>query len=219
MGLFANLFGKKKFDSIEEEKKFEGNFFTIARKGTLKQVLDALNDGANVLDKNDENCTPLMFAAEENNDPMVIKALIDAGAPLEAKTKGGATPIMGAAQKNSNIEVLQVLIDAGADVNKVNDIGFTPLIYATVYNNNPEFIKRLVNAGADVNFANKLGYSAFMYAVLNGRDVSILKTLVSLNAHPFQRDKNNMHALDHIEKQNPIENNEVYEYLLSLTSR
>lgn len=216
MGFFNSLFGKKKEEEILP-KKYEGNFFNIARNGSLDEVKKALKEGANVNEKNDEWCTPLMFAAEENSDPMVIKTLIEAGAILESKTKGGATPIMGAVQKNPNIEVLKILIKEGANVNKENEIGFTPLIYAAIYNSNPDFITILIEAGADINYTNKIGYNAFLYAVLNN-SIEIVQRLVSHGAYVLQRDVNGLNALDHLKKQNTSEDDELYKYILKIFS-
>ena len=108
MGLFDRFFNKQEEEEVVVEvKKYNGNFFNVARSGSLADIKNAIKEGANITDKNDEWCTPLMFAAEENKDPEVIKELIKAGAILEFKTKGGATPLMGAAQKNSNPEHCQ----------------------------------------------------------------------------------------------------------------
>lgn len=216
MGFFSSLFGKKQ-EEEKAPKKYEGNFFNIARNGTLDEVKEALKEGANVNEKNDEWCTPLMFAAEENSDPMVIKTLIDAGAILESKTKGGATPIMGAVQKNPNIEVLKMLLKEGANVNKENEIGFTPLIYAAIYNSNPDFITVLIEAGADINYTNKIGYNAFLYAVLNN-SIEIVKRLVSHGSYILQRDVNGLNALDHLKKQNTPQDSELYKYISKIFS-
>ena len=59
--------------------------------------------------------TPLMWAAWENQNPEVIKVLLEAGANVDARDKWGLTPLMQAARKNQNPEVIKVLLDGGAD--------------------------------------------------------------------------------------------------------
>ena len=56
----------------------------------------------------------------------VIKALIDAGANVDAKTKYGVTPIMKASAKGHE-HIVQVLLDAGADVTAVDKGGDSAL--------------------------------------------------------------------------------------------
>ncbi len=56
-----------------------------------------------------------MFAAENNQNPEVIKVLLEAGADVNARTAADKTPLMFAAENNQNPEVIKVLLDAGAD--------------------------------------------------------------------------------------------------------
>ena len=70
--------------------------------------------------------TPLLFAAFRNENPNVLKALLDAGADLNARISTGNTPLHLVAENNVNPEVLTVLLDAGADATAVNEDGETP---------------------------------------------------------------------------------------------
>ena len=78
----------------------------------------------------------------------VAKALLAAGANIEAKTKGGATPLMVAGFRKGNLEVVKVLIAAGADVNAKATDGGT-LLYVAVCNGYVEIIKELLAVGAE----------------------------------------------------------------------
>ena len=57
---------------------------------------------------------------DPNQTPAEVRAALDAGADLEARTELGFTPLMLAASFNENHEVLQVLLDAGADATAKN---------------------------------------------------------------------------------------------------
>ena len=56
------------------------------------------------------------YAAAKNSNPDVVKALISAGAKVNAKTKDGLTPLYYAARFNSNPDVVKALVNAGAEV-------------------------------------------------------------------------------------------------------
>ena len=60
---------------------------------------------------------------DPNLTPEGVRAALDAGADLEARTEGGLTPLMYAARYNENPEVVQVLLDAGADATAKNGRG------------------------------------------------------------------------------------------------
>lgn len=60
--------------------------------------------------------TALIRAAAGNVEPQVLKALIDAGAELDAQNDEGSTALMNAADRE-NLENVRVLVLAGADVN------------------------------------------------------------------------------------------------------
>ena len=94
-----------------------------------------------------------LHKAAGTSNPDVVKALISAGAKVNAKVgKYGQTPLHLAAGKNSNPDVVKALISAGAKVNAKNKYGETPL-HLAAFNKNPDVVKALVNAGAEVTQA------------------------------------------------------------------
>ena len=72
--------------------------------------------------------TPLHLAAT-NSDVGPLKALLKAGADVNAKDMDGNTPLHMAAYTNK-IEAAKVLLEAGADVNAESSGGRTPLAMA-----------------------------------------------------------------------------------------
>jgi ankyrin repeat protein len=72
--------------------------------------------------------TPLHLAAT-NPDVTAVKALLAAGADVNAKDMDGNTPLHMAAYTNK-IEAAKVLLEAGADVNAESSGGRTPLAMA-----------------------------------------------------------------------------------------
>ncbi len=100
-----------------------------AKKGdvaAVKQLLKADKDLTNAKDTDDS--TPLHCAAWKGHVE-VVKALLDAGADINAKSQNdhyGDTPLHAASHGNQK-EVVKVLIERGANLNSKNTIGRTPL--------------------------------------------------------------------------------------------
>lgn len=63
----------------------------------------------------------------------MAKALLAAGAKVDAGAKDGITPLLNAAQHCSGAEIIELLIKAGANVNTKAPGGATPLMFATIF--------------------------------------------------------------------------------------
>ena len=96
-----------------------------------------------------DNHTPLHEAAANNDNPEVLKILLEAGGDPNIRDGDGATLLYWAA-RNENPAVVKVLLDAKADVAAPNENGFLPQQQAAWGNNNPEVLKVLLKAGADL---------------------------------------------------------------------
>jgi hypothetical protein len=64
----------------------------------------------------------------------IVKALLAAGAKVDAGAKDGITPLLTAAQHCTGADIVKALIAAGADVNTKAPGGATPLMFAKVFN-------------------------------------------------------------------------------------
>jgi len=112
------------------------DFFTICRYGSLRQVNDAIEVGADVnMGNNYGHGSPLMQAARNNSNPEVITALIEAGANVNYIGPAGRTPLMIAAATNTNPEVIITLLKFGADAKAVENAG-RPVMYFAKDNKN-----------------------------------------------------------------------------------
>src|SRR5262249_30285568 len=98
--------------------------------------------------------TALHLAAERGSGP-VVKALIGAGAPVDARTSTGATALMLAAAAGDTA-AMSALIGAGAHVNATeSDRLQPPLVFATA-NNRFDAVVLLLSRGANPNAATAL---------------------------------------------------------------
>jgi hypothetical protein len=91
--------------------------------------------------------TPLMWAAPTGS-PELIRALIDAGANVNAQDIQGMSPLMLAvASENQDLAVVKVLLQSGANVNARSGRGETALDWARKFGSRP-VIAALQRAGA-----------------------------------------------------------------------
>src|SRR5258708_18479040 len=88
-----------------------------------------------------------LLAAVRKQDVPSVKALLDKGANVNAKSPYGATPLFFAADRG-NMEIIKLLLDKGADVNvKDTFYGATALTWAAE-KGRVEIIKLLLTRGA-----------------------------------------------------------------------
>jgi len=92
------------------------DLFELAKTGTPLSLKAAIDQGANVNVLDPNGLTPLMWAAQYNQNADMIATLLKAGADLDAQNKDGVTSLMYAAMHNTNPVVIDALLESGADV-------------------------------------------------------------------------------------------------------
>jgi ankyrin repeat protein len=105
--------------------------------------------------------TGLMLSAVKNN-AAIIKALIDAGADVDAVTCQGHTALMMAIYYN-HIHMVEILLEAGADVDISQKNGMTALMWAARRGYTASVVT-FINADADLNKVNQHGKTALALA-------------------------------------------------------
>ena len=163
--------------------KSDYDFFKLCEEGSLQQITDAIENGANVNARSIVGETPLMAAAASNLNPEVITALVKAGADVNAREDElKMTPLMMAAQFNTNPKVITALINAGASVNEKHDNGWTPLMWAAGFNSNPEVVTIFVKTGANVNEKDDKGFTSLIWAATFNSNPDVIETLIKAGA-------------------------------------
>jgi ankyrin repeat protein len=96
----------------------------------------------------------------------IAKALIEAGANLDARDSSGNNALMCAAVYDRP-EMLKLLIEKGSPLDEQNQEGHTALIWAG-YWDKPDIAEILIRAGADANIRHSTGRTAVEWAMTNG---------------------------------------------------
>lgn len=194
---------------------FSADILTIVKKGTVAEVQQAINAGADVNVRDEEGWTPLMLAAWYNTNPDVLSVLINADADVNARTEWEWewTPLVlaaaVAATYNTNPDVLSVLIKAGSDVN-ARDVNGMSLLMGAVKYTNPDVLSVLINAGADVNTRDEDGSTPLMYAADLNTNPDVLSVLINAGADMSARDKWGDTAFDYAKNNYAIKGTKVY---------
>ena len=153
--------------------------------GNLIAVQEAIEEGADVdfaAGASPCPCTPLVVAAQRG-DTEIVKALIDAGADLDAaRAKNAVTALFMAAQEG-HVLVVEALVRAGAYVNEPSDTKSTPLMVASE-NGHSTIVETLLLAGADPTLENNAGVTALHFSsfFLGDSSVDIVNALLDAGA-------------------------------------
>ena len=181
-------------------KMGETPLMVAARSGSLAVVESLLDHEANPnAAERERGQTALMWAAAQGHAE-VVRALVAAGADVQARSKvwhqlentagntnpsgnfkmahGGSTPLLFVA-RNGDMDTARALVDAGADVNDTAAASTSVLVVAA-HSRQTAFGIYLLEQGADPNAADA-GYSALHAAVLRG-DVALVRALLQHGA-------------------------------------
>ena len=174
----------------------ESPLMTCARTGASDGIRLLGSRGADVdARESHRGQTALMWAAGGKH-PGAVKALIELGADVNARSTGGFTPLMFAAREGDQ-ESARLLIAAGASLEDMTPSGESPLLLAAAsvagltardYRHVPEpsgheaVALLLVARSANVNQADTLGMTPLHHAVETGKR-DLLKALVARGAN------------------------------------
>lgn len=141
--------------------------FDAMEKVDLPAAKQAIADGAdiNVLDENDQ--TPLMWAADENS-PKCIDLLLKAGADANLADSEGNTALHCLhfyKEVPNALAALKLLLDADANPNAQCNIGRSPLIDSI---QEPEAVRLMLEYCADPNIVSKADECALSYCAVWG---------------------------------------------------
>ena len=118
-GADANTVQRLRGVKQRAKKEVTDELLTVASYANLWEVIQLVQEGADVNAVDEYGWTPLMLAAMDNPDSDVLRFLIDGGANVNAVDNNGWTPLMithwqhGSHDDYENVE--ELLIENGAD--------------------------------------------------------------------------------------------------------
>ena len=154
----------------------EWNTLEFFKSATSWEAIECIEAGADV-NAGYGSSTPLHLAALHSAHPIVITALVKAGADVNARRVGGSTPLHDA---QFSAGTTLALVDAGADVNARNLDGETPLHRACL--TSPAAALVLLVAGADVNARDGRGWTPLYDAVAFRSSLTLIGALLAAGA-------------------------------------
>ena len=148
------------------------------RRGDLTAVRALLKEGADANAAQGDGLSALHLAAQQGHTE-ITKALLGAGAKVDAKTRIGDYTPLHLASTGAHLTVVRALLAAGADPRSVTtNSGVTPLHMAARALDGELVVRALLEKGAPIN-ARELsaGQTPLMFAASFGRTATVRELL------------------------------------------
>ncbi len=170
-----------------------------ASRGDTTSVLELLEDGADVDERDADGRTPVM-SATRGNHVETVRALLEAGADVDIQDNRLDNPFLYAGAEGL-LDVLLLTIEAGADPTLTNRFGGTALIPASERGHVEVVQELLTRTQVDIDHVNNLGWTALLEAIVlsNGdeRHQQVVQLLVDHGADLTIPDKDGVTPLEH----------------------
>jgi len=162
-----------------------------AQTGDIVRAKNALAAKVDLNMRNEAGYTPIMFAANAGQLP-IIKLLVKHKVNIDIPDKDGYTPLIIAAYRGRT-DVVQYLLSQNANVHKRHKSGRTALMIAT-WKGSIEMVKSLLEKNANVNAQDRNGWTSLMFAV-NINSLEKVKLLIKAKANINLKNRRNKTAL------------------------
>ena len=178
-------------EDVREKQPVVSELWQAILTNEGQKAIELIQGGVPVnemIDFNSEVCdiSPLMVAAEKF-DEKLVKALIDAGADINAKACVGYVPLTWAL-KGENLDNFRLLLAASANPDPLEsgEGDFSPLSMAARHGL-VVAVKELIGLGVNVNWVSENGADALKSAVVHG-NMACVELLLDAGANPASFD-------------------------------
>lgn len=166
---------------------------------TVEELKELIDGGESPFITNAEGMTPLHLLAGVNENPEMIKTLVNYGLDVNANDTSKEWTPLHMAMQNPNSAVVEMLIRCGANVNARSETGITPLMGAAFYRN-LETVEILIKHGADVSAKSKYGETSLFGAVgssswMPNLNLAVIETLIKYGADVNAKTRDNLTPL------------------------
>lgn len=152
------------------KKDYSAQMIESAKKGDYKTVQEYLNKhGVNINAQDEYGNTALQLAVSENN-PVMVRILLNKGADPNIENSQDVTPIM----KARSVYIAEMLVDAGADFNRRVHYSSEGLL--SYYH--PEVVEFLLTKGMNPNIKDSAGNTMLHIDAMVPSKFPVLKVLV-----------------------------------------
>ena len=202
------------FSRIENPDKKDRNGKTAlmraAKNGNLKEVDRLIKSDADVNLCDNDGWTALMNAARYQNDPEIVKLLLEAGANPEQKNKYGSTALHLAAAYSESPEIVRELVEA----TKNSDEIFKAFIMTLTSNSADEKIltaktRIFIDAKVPVNRFHE-GRTPLMYAAEYSSSTGVIKFLLDNGAAKNLHSTDGKTAFDFAESNKLLKHDKIF---------
>ena len=125
--------------------------------------------------RNEEGQTPLIFAATEGREEILI-FLLNSGSDIDKTDEDGDTALMNVARNGSRENIIEILLNRGADINLQNNNGYSAFMLAVRFNpsNVINTLETFLNVGADIHLRDVEGNTALQLAIMDEKEDLII---------------------------------------------
>jgi ankyrin repeat protein len=179
---------------LEKERSGWTPLHVAVRACDVGKVRQLLSAGCNVEDEDRIGRTALHIAAHTNGTSVIVEALLDRGANVNASAllRKSVTPLHVAALCG-NADVAALLLRRGAKANATDKNGFTPL-HNAASEGHAQLVDLLLGGGGDINARDEDGATPLYFASKQGH-LDVVKYFIRNRARVDQRDKQGNTAL------------------------
>jgi ankyrin repeat protein len=137
--------------------------------------------------------TPLLCAANEADDILVLKTLIDFGADIEARNRTGATPLLIVARRKP-VTFAALLLAYGANVHARDKSGKSVLATCIAHNNH-DVLRLLLDRWFRYTACPRLRNLGILHVAAEHADLETMKTLIIAGHWGLHADTRNAQGL------------------------